>query len=146
MTKEKIKNCAGGPAAYEAWAEAITDESQFPKSVSLPDLFERLMCQDDAIDMIGEGRAYAASFLEEVAKQEEKISEFCIEAAGRFKEESRLACKMSELVGGFQRGELQARTLAKPEVRKEIAQLIRQAKELDIQAQEFLEKVIKRLS
>jgi AraC-like DNA-binding protein len=131
LTKERVGTMTGGPAAYDAWAKAILDESQFPKDAVLPLLFERLMCQGDAMDMIGEGRHHAAEFMEWVAKQAPEVSEKCVEAAKHFKDSAGVACKMGELLGGWQRGEAQALKLANPLVRKEIAVLIQTAKELE---------------
>jgi AraC-like DNA-binding protein len=150
LTTERIGNYAGGPAAYEVWAKAIADESQFPKDTVLPLLFERLMCQGDAMDMIGEGRSYAASFLEWLVGQDEKnmyasIKTKCLEAAKYFKEEARVPQRMGELLGGWQRGEDQARKLADPAVRKEVGQLILKAKELDIKAVEILKEIVDEL-
>lgn len=78
----------------------------------LPLLFERLMCQCDAMCMIGEDRSYAARFMEWVAGQEGKAEGKRLEAAGHFRREAQTARRM---------GEAQARKLAEPGVRKEIA-------------------------
>lgn len=142
LTKERVGNMTGGPVAYDAWANAILDESQFPKDVVLPLLFERLMCQGDAMDMLGEGRHYAAEFMEWVVKQAPEVSEKCIEAAKYFKDTAGVACKMGELLGGWQRGEAQARKLADPLVRKEIAKLIRTAQESEARACACLKEIV----
>jgi len=49
-------------------------------------------------------------------------------------EEARLALQMGEAIGGMRMGEKQALLLAKRETREELVRLIRQAKELDMQA------------
>ena len=67
METPKMYIYAGGPDAYEAWASALLRESKFPPDAPLPMLMERLMCQCDAETMVGEGRAYAAAFLQKEA-------------------------------------------------------------------------------
>ncbi|HEX7715331.1 MAG TPA: AraC family transcriptional regulator [Bacillota bacterium] len=149
MTKERIGDYAGGPAAYDAWAGALSDESQFPQNAVLPILFERLMCQGDAMDMIGEGRAYAAGFIEWLATQGENIHPSiktkCLEAAKYFKEEASIPQGMCKILGGWQRGEEQARRLADPAVRSDIGRLITRAKELDTKAGCLLKGIVEEL-
>ena len=143
LTKEQVGKAAGGQAAFDAWAQAISDDSQFPKDAVLPMLFERLMCQNDAVAMIGEGRSYAAVFMEWVASQNESISSRSLEAARFFREEASVTHKMRELLGGWQQGEKQAKKLAEPEVRKGIVNLIMEAKKFEAEAQECLIDVLK---
>lgn len=145
LTKEKIGDFAGGQEAFDVWARAISDDSQFPKGAVLPILFERLMCQGDAMDMLGEGRYYAANFMEWAAKQNESIKTKCLEAVRYFKEEAGMAHKMCELLGGWQRGEEQARKLADPLIRNEIAKLIGGAKKYEANACELLKSIVTNL-
>lgn len=142
LTKDKIGDYAGGQAAFDVWASALSDESQFPKEAILPILFERLMCQGDAMDMIGEGRNNAATFLEWVAKHEEEISEKCLKASRIFKEEAAITGKMCELLGGWQREEEQAMKLADSQVRKGLVKLIKEAKNKELLARKYLEEIV----
>lgn len=141
MTKERIGDYAGGQAAYDQWAAALSDESQFPKHAVMPMLFERLMCQGDAMVMIGEGRAYAGCFMEWVGNQHKNIEDKCIKASNCFKEEFKLVNKMREHLKGWQLGEEQARNLADPLIRKEIVNLIISAKKLDAEACNILKEI-----
>ena len=143
LTKERIGDYAGGQTAFDAWAHALSDESQFPKDVVIPILFERIMCQGDAMTMIGEGRAYAGFFMEWVGSQYEMIKHKCLEAASCFKQESNLVRKMSEHLGSWEHGEEQARNLANPLIRKEIIKLIMDMKKLDFDACEILREIVK---
>jgi len=142
LTKERIGDYAGGQAAFDAWAHSLSDESQFPKDVIMPILFERIMCQGDAMTMIGEGRAYAGFFMEWVGSQYEMIKHKCTEAAYCFKQEFNLVQKMSEHLGSWEFGEEQARNLANPLVRKEIIKLIMEMKKLDGKACEILKEIV----
>ncbi len=142
LGKEKINDYAGGQAAYDAWSRAICDGSQFPENASQPLLFDHLMCQIDAVDMISEGRGYASYYLKKVAKDNEQLSKLLLNAAVKFKEESDIGCKMMEMIGGFNHNEETVRKFARPEIRKEISELILQAKMLDNQAREILNKIL----
>ena len=145
LTKEKIGVFAGGQAAFDAWGKAVSDDHEFTKDAVLPMLFERLMCQSDAMDMVGEGRHYAADFMQEIIKQNVSVQESAAQAVRYFKEEESIPHKMAELLGGWQRGEQQARRLASKEVRKEIARLIMEAKKCEAQAAECIANALKDL-
>lgn len=140
LERRRVGTCAGGSAAYEAWARAIGDDSEFLPDAPLPALFERLMCQVDAVTMVGEGRAYAAGFLRAAAADAAAGPEAILDAraleraAVLFDREAKLTHQMCALVGGFQMGEKQARTLAKRETRRAIVELILQARDLDAEA------------
>jgi hypothetical protein len=99
MTNPQVREYAGGPKAYDAWAQALADDSQFPEGAVLPLLFERLMCHGDAMDTISEGRYYAAKFLEATFPGAGQ------EAAKAFSDEAKLVTKMVSVLGGWQRGE-----------------------------------------
>jgi AraC-like DNA-binding protein len=145
MTREQIGDYAGGQRAYAEWAKALSDDSQFPENAVWPLLFERLMCQGDAMDMIAEGRYYGAKYMELAAEEDKRISAECLRAAKFFKEEAAVAEKMSEVLGSWQRGEVQAWALARPAVRAELVMLIAKAKELDAQACRVLNQIVAKL-
>lgn len=145
MTRERIGDFAGGQAAFDAWANAVLDDTQFPKSAILPLLFERLMCHQDALVMIGEGRSYAKCFMEYVAEQYPELKNECSKAAEYFKAEFPLVNKMYEHLGGWKQGEEQARKLAEPAVRKVTAMLIAEAKELDAKACELIKYITEQI-
>jgi hypothetical protein len=60
-------------------------------------------------------------------------------------EEARLALQMGEAIGGMRMGEKQALLLAKRETREELVRLIRQAKELDMQAAAHMKQAVRLL-
>lgn len=155
MTKEKvcvnnlngkeINEYTGGQLAYDAWARALSDDNEFPKDAILPILMERVMCQNDAQAMIGEGRSYAVIFIEKVGKENEKIAEKCQQAANLFREEAQCAFKMNEPKGGFIQNEQTTRKFADPEVRKQIVDLIYEAKGYDAKACELFKEIVSEL-
>lgn len=145
MSTEQVREYAGGQRAYDAWAQALSDDSQFPQNSVLPLLFERLMCQGDAMDMISEGRHYAAKYLETVAAETEEARTELLAAAQVFREEAKIPEKMSEVLGGWKRGEEQARGLCSPSVRKDLVKLVLEAKQLDMKACTLLKSALGKL-
>lgn len=141
LSKTLVGEYAGGQEAFNAWANSMSDESQFPKNAVMPILLDRIMCQFDAITMISEGRAYAACFIEWVGTVFPKIQEKCLKVSIYFKEESKITNKMAEDLGGWQHGMEQMKNLANPSIRKEIVKLIYKAKELDLKALELLKDI-----
>lgn len=145
LSKERIGSYAGGQAAFDAWAGSIADESQFPKGAVLPLLFERLMCQNDAMTMIGEGRSYAACFMDWVGERNPGVRDECRKAASCFRKEFAAVKKMADRLGGWMQSEQQARKLAEPAARKEIAGLVMKAKQYDSEACGLIKGIIEKL-
>ncbi|MDF2540811.1 MAG: DNA-binding protein AraC-type [Herbinix sp.] len=136
---------AGGQEAYDIWAKRVADDNEFNQTALLPILFERIMCQGDAQVMIGEGRSYAACFLEWITKEHEGVSELGKEAAKYFRLEAECAFWMNEPKGGFMQDEATTRKFAQPEVRKQIVPLILKAKEYDALACGRMKEMIRLL-
>lgn len=142
METPRMQTYAGGIAAFEAWATALLRESEFPRDAPLPLLMERLMCQCDAMTMIGEGRWYAQMFLDKEAGVFPAAGSALKEAAACFRTEHQIVEAMSTLLEGYGMGEKQARNLAKPEVRQELAALIRRCAGLDREAAGHMRKAL----
>lgn len=143
--QEVVAEYAGGQRAYECWATAIADDREFPKNAILPHLFERIVCQNDAQDMISEGRSYAACFMEGIAKQQERIAEPCKKAAEYFRKIAECGHKMYEVKGGYKQDEEAVRRFADPEVRRQLVVLIRKAKEYEAKAGDYIKKAVEQL-
>lgn len=136
---------AGGQEAYECWAKAIENDKEFPENSVLPFLFERMMCQSDAQVMVGEGRSYAACFIESIGKRHENVAVECGEAAERFRKAAQCAFKMNELKGGFEQNEASVRKFAESEVRKGTAKLICKAASYEAEACELMKSIFNRM-
>ncbi|HOX93142.1 MAG TPA: hypothetical protein PLC54_09455, partial [Spirochaetales bacterium] len=144
METPRVYERAAGYAAYDAWADALLSESEFPAGAPLPLLMERLMCQIDGACMIGD-RYQAHRFMQEQAALFPEAEAEMEKASQLFGEEALLALRMGEAIGGMRMGEKQAQALAKRETREEIARLIRQAKELDMQAATHVKQALRLL-
>lgn len=155
MTKQKVtfytkdkkirSEYAGGQLAYELWAKSVGDDKEFPKNAVLPMLFERIMCQNDAQCMVGEGRSYAACFIEWIGQENEKLADRCKQTAVYFRKAAECTFKMNECKGGFIQDEVTTRNFAQSEVRKKIVQLINKAKEYEAKACDLMKEIVEEL-
>jgi hypothetical protein len=140
LTVESIGPYAGGQAAYKLWAEKMADDREFSSGLPLPQLFERLMCQNDALTMITEGRFYAHYFMRYISDCYAKEAlpgkaEAAAKAAELFGKIGEVGKSMWSMLGG-QTEEEQARTLAAPETRAKIVPLIEKAAQFEKAAME----------
>lgn len=138
METPQVIDHASGFAAYQAWADALVRDSEFPKDAPLPMLMERLMCVTDGMTMVGEGRWNAHLFLEREAERLPAVAAELKTAAQYFLQEKELIVQMCNPLGGFGMSEAIARNLAKPEARKAIAEIVLKCCTLDKQAAEHL--------
>ena len=155
LTKEKIVFCdvqgkpeaeyAGGQQAYDMWAASIGEDKNFPDGAILPILYERIVCQNDAITMLGEGRYYASVYLDQVGREKEQVSEECSRAAQYMRRAAELARKMVQIMGGCIQDEANTRRFAEPEIRQELVPIILKAKEYEARACGEIEKIVKKL-
>lgn len=141
MRGRQYEDYAKGLSAHDAWKGAVADDAQFPDGAILPILAERLMCQGDAMDCLADGRYHAAAYMGKLAEQYPQHGDLCRQAQNQFKRVFACAMEMYKTLGGFARNERQMRTLARPEVRKEICALIDKAKAADKQACKTLEEL-----
>jgi hypothetical protein len=155
LTKEKVTfygnnheitaEYAGGQKAYDCWAAAIADDKEFPEGAILPILYERIICQNDAQDMVGEGRSYAACYLEAVARENALVEKQCSKAAEYFRKTAECTFTMNEVKGGFVQSEEVILKFAGSGVRKQLVQLIGQSKEYEAKASALLKEIVELL-
>lgn len=135
-----------GQEAYETWAKWTADDKQFEKSITLPLLMERFMCQVDAQTMTGEGRWYAAEYLKTVGEKHPEVKTLCMEAAEYFTKISIIGSKkMYEVIGHHDNQELAARHYAEFKTRTELVKLINEAAKYEAKAMEIIEDIVKKL-
>ncbi len=139
---KEVIEYAGGQRAYECWANSIADDREFPKNAVLPHIFERIVCQNDAQDMVCEGRSNAVLFMEAVAKENEIIAEPCRKAAELFRKTAECGFKMNDFKGGMKQDEEAVRKFAEPAIRQELVKLIRKAKDYEAKACEQIKEAI----
>ncbi len=141
MVGRKKGNYAKGLFAYEAWAKAVSNDSDFSEGLILPLLAERMFTHGDAIDCIADGRYNAAVFIKKAAAQYPKHQSLFEQTAKHFMAVSELQKELFEVTGGWERGESQKRQFAKTDVRKKTVQLIGIAEENDKKAFDILKQL-----
>ncbi len=146
MTTETVRigegdTFLGGQKAYSAWADAMSDESNFSDKTQLSLIMEHIMCFGDAATMVGEGRSYAAGYINWLGETNPKVSEECKSCAGFLKAAADCVTKMENVLGGFG-GEEVLNKLTEKENREKIASLIREAQNYEAKACEKLKNII----
>ncbi len=140
------KTFAKGIYAYDAWKNAILNESDFSKNAVLPILAERLMCHRDAMDCLADGRNNAAIYMKKLSEEWKEHSDICQMIENQFSKVVTNIWKMADVLGGYERNEKQINNLAKVEVRQQLAVLIEECKMADSKALEGLILLSKKLS
>ncbi|NPV08611.1 MAG: hypothetical protein HPY83_11715 [Anaerolineae bacterium] len=130
-----------GLAAYEAWAAALEGDDDFAAADDAG-LALRLMCHNDAINCLAEGRRCAAAFLRDGARVLPQAAEPLEEAARRYLAELDTLGRIVAVLGGMGWDPSHARSLARPEARQQIVPLIREARAQDEEALSHLERVL----
>lgn len=134
---------ACGQAAYDAWIEAITDESQFGRDIILPLLFERYMCQIDALTMVGEGRVYVSQFLKEMAFTYSEVHDLCMKASDYlYKAADICNNEMYTYLCCDEQQEETVRRFGQQDVRKKLAEMIKRSKDYEAKSMEYIEKIL----
>ena len=139
VTGEDRRN---GLMAYEAWADQLLRDADFPDDISV--LRQRYMVHNDAVGMVAEGRWYASLFLAHIAQQEWKMAEDLYRAAAYCASEHALMWKVWEVTGGPGYGDEHAEKLADPQARCQIASLILQARDKDARAADHIERALEK--
>jgi len=135
------RNRHNGLAAYTAWAEKLLQDEDFPAD-DMALLRGRMNCHDDNMNVVGEGRWCASQFLKQIAKDEPDMAEELMAAAACYEAEYDLMQKGWALVGGMGREEPKVRKLAEPDVRRQIASLVLQARDKDEEAADHIERAL----
>ena len=146
LRTESVGCFAGGQAAYDLWAQKMADDHEFNDSLPMPQLFERLMCVNDALTMTTEGRAYAGYYLSYVASVFEKEGKddkvaLAQQASERFMKEFHTAQKMSAIFQCENEQE-SIRSLFSKENRKKAVSIINEIARLDKEAADLIEKIL----
>ncbi len=134
LTGRKEYSYCKGISAYDAWKNALMDNSEFTVSDNLFVLFEKMLCQTDAMSCITDGRTNAAHFFRNLAETDETDKEKCNQIADAFTKCAKAAEQMWALFGDTSNMEGMLGKLADEAVRNEVCELIDAAKEADCEA------------
>ena len=140
MTGRNWKKYSKGILAYDAWAKAVLNDGDFPKDAILPILAERFMANGDAMDCLADGRHSASNYMKSLILIYPEHQKNIEKAANLFTQVYNNVFKINDIIGD--RGENGMRTFAKPEIRKQIAEIIYEAKEADEKALKIIKELV----
>ena len=129
-----------GLAAYGAWAEALSDDAAF--EAELPALRTKHVAHDDAVGYVAEARWYGSIHLAQVAQRQWKAADELYRAAACFAAEHALMWDAWAAVGGHGHGDDRVQQLARPEVRRQLVDIIYRALSRDAEAARWLEQAV----
>ncbi len=132
----------GGLAAYDAWADALEVDADYPPGH--PKVLEtRVMVHSDQVVMLEE-RHSAARYLRQMAKAVPEVAEPLNRAAAYYEETAEFASQV--WLWGHSMGPEAQRGLADAQTRRTFAKQIRAARDREIQAVAHLEQALADLS
>lgn len=135
-----------GLAAYDAWADQLLRDEDFPKDDSV--LFQRHDVHNSVVGLVAEARWYGAQFLASMAEGgDDLVHRDAIEdlyhAAALYAGEHALMWRLWDLVGGNGHPEAWWK-FADSTVRRRLVPVIRQARDNDARAAEHIERTLAR--
>ena len=125
-----------GLMAYDAWKKALKEEKDYAVGENYSLLFEKMLCQSDAMSCLRDGRGSAASYFKELAKNDRNYSLI----GEQFSIIARAMEEMQQLYGSDMDGML--KKLADPSVRSKTCELINLAAQADKTALELLKESV----
>lgn len=133
-----------GIAVWDVWAHDLESDTRFG-SDDLEVLMNLHMPHTDAVGNVAEARWYGHLALREAAVHLPEAKSEIQAAADCFKRQHDLMWDIWKAAGGNGIGETFARALAEPSARQAILPLMKQAKDLDIQAADHLQAALGKL-
>ncbi len=144
---EWYRNRHNGLAAYEAWADHLLRDAEWPAGDEAT-LRAHHRIHEDAVGTVAEARWYGSIFLAEMTEQfaagpgKPGTTEYVLHAAACYAAEHDLMWKLWELAGGIGNPEA-FRVMADPDKRRAMADIIRQARDKDAQAADHMEQALR---
>lgn len=147
LTGRKQYSYCKGIQAYDAWVEMLGDNSDFSEGDNFSVLFHKMLCQNDAMTCLIDGRGCAAEYFRKLAEQNDKEDinvnrEKYKSLANTFSKVKDTICKMQEMLGGWEDVDNMLSNLADAEIREKICNLIKSSKALDKKSLEILRSLI----
>jgi hypothetical protein len=133
-----------GLAAYEAWAEHLLRDEAWPADDEAT-LAAHHQIHNDAVGQVAEARWYGAQFLIQASDPDSlpySMAEDVLHAAACYAGEHGLMWKLWDLAGGNGNPE-GYRHMADPALRRQMATIIRQARDKDAQAADYVEQALR---
>ena len=129
-----------GILAYDGWMRALSDEKNFATGGNYSVLFEKVLCQVDAMNCLEDGRNSAAAYFRALSKSDADRSEKYRGIAEAF---AKCGSRIGEMryIYGYDMDE-NLKNLADPEMRKRTCELCEQAKQADEEALALMKELL----
>lgn len=135
-------NYSKGIAAYKAWRDMISDNSHFHVEDNYSILFEKFLCQNDAMQSLWDGRGKAAEYFRRLGDMQKQRKKEYLEIADEFTKTGKYAGQMISLLGSWDNMDGMLRNLADVNIRKQLCEQITAAEKADRNALEKLKLVL----
>ena len=132
---------AKGVSAYDAWKKALLNEKDFAVDGNYSLLFEKLLCQRDAMTCLGDGRMAATSYFEGLAKEDAVNCEKYALIAEAFRGCAKAIGEMWALLGDPSDMDGMLMKLAKRDIREKVCELIERAAKADGEALKLMKEL-----
>ncbi len=134
MTGRREGNYAKGVAAYDAWYKMLDDDANFQGGDNETVLVEKILCQNDAMTSLTDGRNCAAKYFNSLAQSDEIAAEerkSYLSLAKSFERTKETVCRMRDLFGEWNDMGARLRDTSETGLRKTVCRYILEAKSSD---------------
>ena len=128
-----------GISAYDGWMKALSDKKSFAADGNYSLLFEKLLCQIDAMNCLEDGRNNAAAYFRSLSGSDRDRNEIYRKIAEAFAECGKAIGEMRYIYGYDMDENL--KNLADPAIRKQTCELCERAKQADTEALALMKKL-----
>ena len=128
-----------GISAYDGWINALSDKKNFPAGDNYSVLFEKMLCHNDAINCLEDGRRSASVYFRTLSSLGTSKSEKYGLISDAFSQCSQAIGEMRKLYGNDMDESI--KRLADPTVRRQTCDLCRIAKQADAKALSLLKEL-----
>ena len=128
-----------GISAYDAWINALSDEKNFATGGNYSILFEKMLCQIDAMNCLEDGRNNAAAYFRTLSESDVNRSETYRRIAEAFAECGKVIGEMRFLYGCDMDKNL--KNIADAALRKQTCDLCERAKQADTEALSLMKEL-----
>lgn len=141
LTGRIFENYTKGISAYDAWKTSLLNEKEFQNQDNLSLMYEKLMTHDDAVVCLLDGRSNASTYFLQLSQKGGENCSAYTELAKTFYNTYLAADNMVKTIGGWEDQDGRFQKFLQPEVRKQLASLIEQAKQQDERALQILNQL-----
>lgn len=128
-----------GISAYDGWIKALSDEKNFAAGDNYSILFEKVLCQIDAMNCLQDGRNSAAAYFNALAESYTDRSEAYRKIAEAFSECGKAISEMRNIYGYDMDENL--KNIADSAKRKQTCELCERAKQADTEALSLMKEL-----